>query len=157
MGDARVVLLDADPVRVAFAVERLGLEAVSVSESDPQSVIAAQTSGRMADVAIEAVGSIPAFKSCLRLVRDEGRVVVVGVYGAERYDLPMGRVWVRGLDLRFAGMANVQANWDDAIEAIQEDRVDPTPLVTHHLSLDEAEKGYELFAARQAVKVVLVP
>jgi threonine dehydrogenase-like Zn-dependent dehydrogenase len=153
----RVMILDSDPKRVKFAKEKLGLDSIDVSKMDAQAAVAGQTNGEMADVAIEAVGSIDAFKSAMKCVRDGGRVAVVGVYGAERYELPMGMVWVRGLDLRFSGMANVQGHWDDALLAVAKGDLDPTAVITHRLSLDEAEKGYELFESRTATKVVLTP
>ena len=93
----------------------------------------------------------------MKVVRDGGRIVVVGVYGGERYELPMGVAWVRGLDLRFSGMANVQATWDDALAAIATDEVDPTRAITHRLPLDDAVEGYELFESRAAMKVILEP
>lgn len=153
----RVMILDTDPNRVRFASEKLGLDAVDISSMEAQAAVAGQTNGEMADVAIEAVGSIDAFKSAMKCVRDGGRVAVVGVYGAERYELPMGMVWVRGLDLRFAGMANVQDHWDDALLTVAKGDLDPTTVITHRMPLDEAEQGYELFAAREATKVVLTP
>ena len=36
-------------------------------------------------------------------------------------------------------------------------RLDPTPLISHRLPLEEAPRGYELFAAREATKVLLIP
>jgi threonine dehydrogenase-like Zn-dependent dehydrogenase len=30
-------------------------------------------------------------------------------------------------------------------------------VITHRLALEEAEKGYELFASREAMKVVMTP
>ena len=153
----RVLILDTDPNRVEFASEHLGLEAIDVSEIDAQAAVAGATEGEMADVGIEAVGSIEAFKSTMKCVRDGGRVTVVGVYGTERYELPMGKVWVRGLDLRFAGMANVQGHWDDALLAVAKGDLDPTKVITHRMPLEEAEKGYELFASREATKVVMTP
>jgi len=153
----RVMILDTDPNRVEFAKRELGLDAIDISSMDAQAAVAGQTNGEMADAAIEAVGSIDAFKSAMKCVRDGGRVAVVGVYGTERYELPMGMVWVRGLDLRFAGMANVQDQWDDALLAVAKGDIDPTKIITHRLSLDEAEQGYELFESRDATKVVLTP
>jgi threonine dehydrogenase-like Zn-dependent dehydrogenase len=149
--------LDKDPKRVKFAADKLGLEAIDVSKMDAQAAVAGATNGAMADVGIEAVGLIDAFKDAMKCVRDGGRVTVVGVYGIERYELPMGRVWVRGLDLRFSGMANVQDHWDDALLAVAKGDLDPTAVITHRLTLDEAEKGYELFESRAATKVVLTP
>ena len=154
---ARVVVVDTDPGRAAFARDRYGLEAVALGPDDAAADAVAEKTGGLADVAFEAVGALAAFRSALRVARDGGRVVVVGVYGAERYDLPMGMVWVRGLDLRFAGMANVQAHWDATLEAVAAGAFDPAKVITHRLPLEEAEKGYELFAAREAMKVVMTP
>lgn len=151
-----VIVLDTDATRVAFARDRLGLAAFDSSDTPPDSLVRDAT-GALADVALDAVGAVPAFKSAMRCVRDGGRVVVVGVYGSERYELSMGMAWVRGLDIRFAGMANVQAHWDEALVAVREKRIDPVALITHRLSLDDAERGYELFASRLAMKVTLKP
>ncbi len=154
---SKVLLLDQDPARVAFAREQMGLDAIDVSSSDAQAEVAAATEGTMADVAMDAVGSVIAVKDAMKCVRDGGRVTVVGVYGAERYELPMGVAWVRGIDLRFSGMANVHAHWDDALLAVAKGDLDPTKAITHRLSLDQAEEGYALFRAREAMKVVLTP
>ena len=153
----QVLLLDTDPARLDFARRHLDVETLDVSTMDAQAAVAGTTGGRMADIAVDAVGSTAVVKSALKCVRDGGRVAVVGVYGAERYELPMGMVWIRGLDIRFSGMANVQAHWAEALDAIENDLVDPSVLITHRLPLEQAEEGYELFAARTAMKVVLTP
>jgi len=153
----KVILLDQDPARVAFARDQMGLEAIDVSSTDAQAEIAGVTEGRMADVAMDAVGHVAAVKSAMKCVRDGGRVTVVGVYGGERYELPMGVAWVRGIDFRFAGMANVHAHWDDALLSVAKGDLDPTKAITHRMTLEDAEHGYELFKSREAMKVVLTP
>ena len=35
--------------------------------------------------------------------------------------------------------------------------IDPEPLVTHHMTLDEAPEAYEIYDRREALKIVLVP
>ncbi len=154
---AQVMVLDRDPARVKFASDEMGLHAIDVSTTDPQAEVAAATNGAMADVAIDAVGAVDAVKTGMKCVRDGGRVTVVGVYGTERYELPMGVAWVRGIDLRFAGMANVHAHWDDALLSVAKGQFDPTKAITHRLPLDDAVEGYELFKNRDAMKVVLTP
>lgn len=156
-GAEQVLVLDVDTERVRFARERLGLDAIDTADEDPFGAVAGRTDGRLGDVAIEAVGSIPAFKVAMRCARDGGRVTVVGVYGSERYELPMGVAWVRGLDFRFASMANVHAHWDDALRAVAGGELDPTAIITHRLPLAEAEEGYRAFIEREAMKVVLTP
>ncbi|MDP9067240.1 MAG: alcohol dehydrogenase catalytic domain-containing protein [Actinomycetota bacterium] len=154
---SKVLVLDQDPARAAFARDQMGLEAVDVSTTDAQAEVAAATSGDMADIAIDAVGSVGAVKSAMKCVRDGGRVSVVGVYGSERYELPMGVAWVRGIDLRFSGMANVHAHWDDALLSVAKGDLDPKKAITHRLPLEQAEEGYAMFKAREAMKVVLTP
>ena len=153
---ARTIVVDLNAKRADWAAINLGLEAIG-GEDYPDGAVADVTEGAKADVAVDAVGAVPALKTAIHCVREGGRVVVLGVYGAERMDLAMGRAWVSGLDLRFAGMANVQGHWSEALDAVSAGEVDPTALITHRLSLDEAERGYELFASQEAIKVVLTP
>jgi 2-desacetyl-2-hydroxyethyl bacteriochlorophyllide A dehydrogenase len=153
--NARTIVVDTDAQRTRWANERLGLEVIASDEAPEE--VARLTGGALADAAVDAVGAIPALKTALRCVKEGGRVVVLGVYGAERMELAMGRAWVRGLDLRFAGMANIHAHWQDALNAVRTNEIDPTALITHRLNLDQAEEGYELFASREALKVVLTP
>ena len=35
--------------------------------------------------------------------------------------------------------------------------LDPSPLVTHHMSLDEAPEAYGIYDRREALKIVLRP
>jgi threonine dehydrogenase-like Zn-dependent dehydrogenase len=47
--------------------------------------------------------------------------------------------------------------WQDALAAVADGRIDPDPIVSHRLRLDEAVEGYALFDRREATKVVLTP
>jgi threonine dehydrogenase-like Zn-dependent dehydrogenase len=35
--------------------------------------------------------------------------------------------------------------------------LDPSPLVTHHMSLDQAPEAYAMFDRREALKIILAP
>jgi alcohol dehydrogenase len=141
-------MIDHDAARVQFA-RGLGLSAAHEFAAAPDDA--------PADVTIDAVGSVSAVKAAMRAVRDGGRIVVVGVYGSERYEMPMGVAWVRGLDFRFAGMANVQRHWHNAVDAVASGEIDPAPMITHRLPLEKAPEAYELFRSHRAVKVVMTP
>jgi 2-desacetyl-2-hydroxyethyl bacteriochlorophyllide A dehydrogenase len=153
---ARTIVVDTNEKRAQWAATNLGLEVIAGAEH-PENDLAEMTGGVKADVAVDAVGAAPALKSALRCVHEGGRVVVLGVYGKERMELALGRAWVSGLDLRFSGMANVQAHWDEALDAVGRGEIDPTRLITHRLSLEDAEEGYDLFASQEAMKVLLRP
>jgi threonine dehydrogenase-like Zn-dependent dehydrogenase len=65
--------------------------------------------------------------------------------------------WFRMLKFVFAGPTPVHAWWDKAMAAVAAGRIDPLPIISHTMPLDDAPKGYEMFANREATKVLLKP
>jgi threonine dehydrogenase-like Zn-dependent dehydrogenase len=153
---AAVHALDRDAERLALA-EAEGAIPVHVDERSPVTALAEATDGRGADVVIDAVGHPRAFETAIDAVRRGGSVVVLGVYVSESTELQLGGYWSRALTLRFAGLTPVLAWWDRAMAAVANGTVDPTPMISHRLPLEEAPRGYELFDRREATKVVLTP
>jgi threonine dehydrogenase-like Zn-dependent dehydrogenase len=101
------------------------------------------------------VGHPDALDLACRLTRKAGTVSVTGVY-AERTELHMGVVWIKALTLK-TGHANVIKHLDPVLERLASGALDPSPLVTHHMSLDEAPQAYETYDRREALKIVLRP
>jgi threonine dehydrogenase-like Zn-dependent dehydrogenase len=153
---AAVVAIDLEPARLVLA-EAAGAIPLNPNERNPQTALFERTDGRGADVVIEAVGTLDAFETALRVVRRGGTVVVVGMYTSEMYPAQLGVWWARGLDLRFAGVCPVHTWWRRAMAEVEAGRLDPMPLVSHRLPLEDAALGYELFDSRRATKVLLVP
>ncbi len=155
-GASAVYAVDPDPERLALA-ERMGAIGVNPAERNPQMTISRATGDRGADVVIEAVGKPEAFEAAVDLARPGGTVVVVGVYAGETTEIQLGVYWARGLTIRFTGLCPIHAWWERAMAEVAAGRIDPVPLISHRLPLEEAARGYELFAGHQATKVVLVP
>lgn len=153
---ADVIAIDLESSRLGLA-ERFGAFAVDARERNPQTAVFERTDGRGADVVFEVVGSPAGFERALQVVRRGGRVVVIGMYAAETVPAQLGVWWARSLDLRFSGICPVHAVWDRTMSALVAGRLDPLPLISHRLSLEEAPRGYELFDRREATKVVLSP
>lgn len=155
-GPAEVLVCDVDAERLALA-EAMGAVPVDVTRQNAEMAAADRTDGRGADVVIEAVGAVAAFESSLDVVRRGGTICVVGMYTVETIELSLGRSWLKGLKIIFAGVSPIHAWWNRALEAVQEGAIDPLPIISHTLPLEEAPKGYELFDSREATKVVLKP
>jgi threonine dehydrogenase-like Zn-dependent dehydrogenase len=155
-GVATVYALDVDPARVRLA-GAAGAIAIDAGRTNPEMALARATEDRGADAVIDAVGAPAAYESALGIVRRGGRVVVVGIYAGEVVELQLGVYWARSIDVRFAGLCPVHTHWERAMALVAEGRVDPLPLVSHRLSLEDAPKGYELFDRREASKVLLRP
>jgi alcohol dehydrogenase len=156
LGAERIVALDREPDRLALA-EATGAIPIDVAARNPHMALAALTEDRGADAVLEAVGSLAAFETAVDVVRRGGRIVIAGIYAGETAEVALGVYAARGLDVRFAGICPVHAFWERARDALVEGRVDPAPLVSHRLSLEDAARGYELFDRREATKVLLEP
>jgi threonine dehydrogenase-like Zn-dependent dehydrogenase len=155
-GASEVLALDRETDRLALA-QRFGGTPVDVTRHHPHTAVAERTGGRGADVVIEAVGSPEGLATALDVVRRGGRITVVGVFTSETLPVQIGVWWTRGLSVRLTGICPVHAHWETTLGEVLAGRLDPRPVVSHRLSLEEAPLGYELFATRRATKVLLLP
>ena len=156
LGVRTVLALDRESDRLALA-EAFGATPVNIAERNAQTAVEGFTEGRGADIVLDAVGHPAAFESAIDVVRRGGRVVVVGMYAGETVELQLGVYWARALDVRYAGLCPVHAWWERAMAQVQAGAMDPLPLISHRLPLEDAPRGYDLFDRREATKVLLAP
>jgi 2-desacetyl-2-hydroxyethyl bacteriochlorophyllide A dehydrogenase len=153
-GASVVVAVDTVDERLRVA-ESLGAVPVHLTDDDPRRRVKELTAGRGVDLSVEAVGHPEALDLACRLARKAGTVSVIGVY-AERAEVHMGVVWIKALGWR-TGHANVIGHLDRVLEMLSSGVLDPGPLVTHRMSLDEAPEAYAIYDRREALKIVLRP
>jgi 2-desacetyl-2-hydroxyethyl bacteriochlorophyllide A dehydrogenase len=153
-GAAKVIAVDTVPDRLEMA-RSFGAEPVHLTEEDPKAAAKDATEGRGVDAAIDAVGHPDAFDLACRLTRKCGTVSATGVY-AERMEVHMGVVWIKALTVK-TGHANVIKHLDPVLAALAAGTLDPSPLVTHHMKLDDAAEAYAVYDRREALKIVLTP
>jgi len=154
VGAARVFAVDSVPERLAVA-QSLGATPLHLAEQDVKAAVREATEGRGVDVCIDAVGDPKALDSAIRLTRACGSIQCIGVY-AERAEVHMGLLWLKTLTLR-GGQANVIAHVDRVLALLHAGVLDPSALVTHHMTLEQAPEAYAVFDRREALKVVLTP
>ncbi|HUA75864.1 MAG TPA: alcohol dehydrogenase catalytic domain-containing protein [Solirubrobacteraceae bacterium] len=154
VGAAHVVAIDTVADRLAMA-KSFGAQPVHLTEEDPRTVVRELTQGRGVDACIDAVGDPRALELAIRLTRKCGTIQTIGVY-AERCEVHMGLFWIKALRM-CSGHANVIGHVDQVLELMSSGRLDPSALVTHHMSLDEAPEAYALYDRREALKIVLQP
>ena len=155
-GAGQVLAIELDPLRLSLA-ERVGAVAIDPRARNAQTAVAERTGGRGADVSIEAVGSVPAFERALDVARRGGTVVVMGVFTSEIVPAQFGVWWIRALQIRLAGTTPIHPYWERAMGEVQAGRIDPLPIVSHRMPLEDARHAYELFDSKQATKILLEP
>jgi len=134
-----------------------GAVPVDATTVHPATFLCDSTGERGVDRVLECVGLMPALLDALDYVRPGGRISVIGVHTDPEFPLPLSLSFVKGIDLKFCGTANIVGRWDDAIELISKKRAQPDAIISHRMKLNDAVRGYELFESREALKVVLTP
>jgi 2-desacetyl-2-hydroxyethyl bacteriochlorophyllide A dehydrogenase len=151
-GAAHVLAIDTVEDRLETA-RSLGAQAVHATEEDPRAAVKSISDGRGVDVAVEAVGNPAALESAIRLARKGGTVSIVGVY-AERQEVHLGLLWIKSLSV-VSGHANVMGHLDNVLAMMGAGVLDPSPLVTHEMKLEDAAEAYALYDRREALKILL--
>ena len=110
------------------------------------------------DLVLETAGAVPAVELATRLLREGGRVLVLGIAGEGKTlaSVPADRVALRDLEL-IGSVAYTSAVWTRVVSLLAERRVDLSPIVTHRFPLAEFERAFELMENRRGIvaKIVL--
>jgi threonine dehydrogenase-like Zn-dependent dehydrogenase len=149
-------------------IDAVGMEAHGQDEAAASKLaeVAQRATGLLPDrlaqkiTDIAAVDRLDALHVAVKAVRRGGTVSVSGVYGGEVDPMPMMEMFDRGVQLRM-GQAHVK-RWIDDLMPMVSDGSDPLGVVgfaTHHLPLEQAPHGYEIFRNKDdgCIKVVLQP
>jgi threonine dehydrogenase-like Zn-dependent dehydrogenase len=183
LGAARVLALDNIPERLKMAREECNAETINFEEVDDViGTLTELTGGRGPDICVDAVGleahgTAPGAlydwaKTGLRMATDRpnvirqailacrkgGTVSIPGVYGGLLDKLPFGAAHAKSLTFKM-GQTHVHRYLKPLLELVEQEKIDPTFLITHRLSLDSAPEAYETFNKKQdgCIKVVLTP
>ncbi len=97
-------------------------------------------------------------RQAVTVCRKGGTVSVPGVYGGMIDKFPMGAFVNKGLTMK-SGQTHVHRYLKPLLQLIQDAKIDPSFIITHRLTLDEAPGGYETFKHRidNCIKIVLKP
>ena len=182
LGAERVIAIDRFPERLKMA-RAAGADIISYEEVDDLvEELKWMTSGRGPDACIDAVGMeahgtglVSAYdygKQRMKLSFDRplalrqmmqacakgGVVSIPGVYGGFLDKIPFGASFGKGLIFKM-GQTHMMRYTEPLLKRIQNGEIDPSFVITHRLSLDEAPGAYKTFRDKQdeCIKVVLDP
>lgn len=138
--------------------KKLGADLTIDSETeDPVKIVKDLTDGLGSDVVVECSGSRGGYTTLLKLVRQGGKAICIGLMGGVEIPIPMDRIAMNELDV-YGVRANPNS-CDDVIRLMDKGKVDFKPLITHTFPLKEFSKALDVFSKRigGAIKVVIHP
>src|SRR5687768_3742477 len=183
LGAERVIAIDRFAERLAMAKDKAGAtDIINYEELEVYPTLMELTGGIGPDACIDAVGTeahLPGplfaydrFKQALMLENDRpfalrqaimackngGTVSVIGVYSGFIDKFPIGSFMNRSLTMK-TGQCHVQRYMKPLLQRIENGEIDPSFVITHTMSLDDAPKGYDKFMNKEddCIKIVLKP
>jgi L-iditol 2-dehydrogenase len=117
--------------------------------------VAGRDEAPAADVVVECSGAEPGIADALRAARRRGRIVQMGLRGAD-VTIPYDLICFHELTVR-AGFASNPASWRRAMALLADGAVELAPLVTEIVPLADWRRAFEASRAGEGVKYVLDP
>jgi len=156
-GAERIVCVDLSPARLELA---RGQGATHVMDGGPGAVeeILAMTDGYGADYTFEATGRTDVMEQAFEATRMAwGLCTVAGVAGkGETLDV-IPRLLITGRRLAGSSFGGVKGR-DQVpvlVERYLEGEIDVEPFLSHRISLDEVNRGFELMEAQDGIRSVI--
>jgi 2-desacetyl-2-hydroxyethyl bacteriochlorophyllide A dehydrogenase len=150
-GIGSVTVSEYSAPRRALA-QRLGADLVLDPATDDVGAQLVEAGGPP-DVVFECVGVEGTLRQAIDLAARRGRVVVVGVCMTEDRIRPMTGI-NKHLTLQFV-LGYTPEEYQEALESIGDGRIDPSPLVTRTVTLDELPGAFQALSDPTECKVVL--
>ena len=184
-GAGRVIAIDRVPERLRMAEQNGKAEIINFDNDKVYDRLMEMTKGRGPDRCIDAVGAeshvslhagvdtiMDKVKTAVMLETDRphvlreaimccrkgGTLSIPGVYIGFVDKIPMGAAMNKGLTFKM-GQTHMQRYMQPLLEKIEEGKIDPSAVITHKVSLEEAPQMYKTFRDKQdgCIKVVLNP
>ncbi len=151
MVNARVIAVDALPIRCDLA-RRLGAdEVIDASTEDPVEAVKRLTQGAGADIVVEAVGGragATAFRQAQDMVKRGGLIQVLGLYEDEPLPLDSSKIQGRRLIGGYLDGSKRPEGSDQAIQYLSEGKIRPEDMITHRFPYQQAAEAFDLLYNR---------
>ena len=183
MGAGKVIAIDEVPERLAMA-RAGGAETLDFSKVDVYEELMARTENRRGpDSCIDAVGCeaaghggadavldkvkaavklttdrVHVLRQAIRACRMGGTISIPGVYVGLADKIPLGALMNKGLTIK-TGQTHVQAYTKPLLAKVEAGEIDPSFVITHPVSLEEAPTMYKKFRDKEdgVIKVFMRP
>jgi threonine dehydrogenase-like Zn-dependent dehydrogenase len=182
LGAERVIAIDRVFDRLEMAASEGKAEILNYLDVDVPEELRALTGGQGPDACIDAVGLEShgttldawydlakasvylasdrphALRQAIRACRKGGTLSIPGVYGGFLDKFPLGAAFAKGLTLKM-GQTHVHKYLPILLDRIERGEIDPSFVITHRATLDDAPEMYRTFRQKQdqCMKVVMRP
>lgn len=147
-GAEPVIMLDTIPMRLRMAANAGSLKTLCLSVCEALDEIREITGGQLPDVVIDSTGHAGVFSAALTIVRDHGRLILLGDTGAPQSQHLSSDVLSRGISITGAHDCHESPEWNSRkiislfFKLCQSGRFNVDGLISHRFAPAECVKAY---------------
>ena len=156
---ARLVVIVGRHERRMEIARKMGADRVLKDGQGIEETISDITASKGFDVALEMGGSPEASQLALKWARIGGRISAFGIHGGSFTIENYGQYVRSGKKIIPISGRLIWQTWEEVHRLLESGKLDPSPVITHKLPLEQFEKGFDLMTSRPKVsgKVILLP
>ncbi|NVK25006.1 MAG: L-threonine 3-dehydrogenase, partial [Gammaproteobacteria bacterium] len=153
VGARHVVITDVNPYRLALAEKMGATRAVNVAKESLKDVMNELGMTEGFDVGLEMSGVPTAFSDMLNNMNNGGKIALLGIPPSDMA-IDWNQVIFKGLVIKGIYGREMFETWYKMASLIQSG-LDISPIITHQLSIDEFQQGFDIMNSGQSGKVIL--
>lgn len=156
-GVENIIVADINPYRLELAKKFGAHYALDAKDNLPQK-LKEVNNGRLADQVVVCTGATSAALTALDCVESGGTILFFAVPDPSvKLPVPINQFWRNEITMRTSYGA-APKDLEDSLKVLATGRLNVKDMITHRLSLREAQEGFRLMAeAGQSLKVILEP
>jgi len=156
LGAERVIAMGHHEDRLELA-EEFGATDTIAARGDEAIERARELTHGGANHVMECVGAASAMDTAIAIARPGGTVGYVGVpYGVTEEGLDVFTMFSDNITLN-GGVAPVRAYAEELMDDVLQGTLDPSPIFTKTVGLEDVDEGYRAMDEREAIKVLVKP
>lgn len=156
-GASKVLAFDLNSYRLELAEKMGATTIINSGEEDPVKRARELTNNHGVDVVCEMSGHPVAMDQGFKMITNGGRVSILSLpIKPVTLDITNDVVF-KGVEVQGITGRKMFETWQQVSRLLSSKQVDVTPIITHHLPLEEFEKGFDLMNQGKCGKVVLHP
>ena len=152
-GAGKVLMSEPNEKRAAFARENQVDRVINPISEDLESIVLEETEGTGADLVIDAAGAL--FMDAIKIVKPAGTILLFGLNANARSEIRQCDITMK--DITVLGNYIAYNSFADVANALNNNVVDFSNLITHEYALCDFGKGLDAIRRGEAMKVVVYP
>jgi L-iditol 2-dehydrogenase len=156
-GVKNIIVADINPYRLELAKKFGATQTLNAKENLPEKLKEANE-GRLSDQVVVCTGATSAAISALDCVENGGTILYFAVPDPTvKLPVPINQFWRNEITMRTSYGA-APSDLEDSMHILATKQFNIEDMITHRLSLSEAQEGFKLMAeAGQSLKVIFEP